>query len=229
MDRATNEPITNSTLQKIQWYSKNLEDSESPGNVKDDLGWVIADVYVKIETTITASGFLQVYTDNTNSANSHYYSGNENPAGLLASLPTSNATDSLPLPMAWRVVDSTSAFPVSASIYRGAECKGQSYDDWIWVSTNTAGTTGYNNDQCYPSFFWITDARGEASGNGDTTSWLTASDYARVKEAGKGIQHTSGYWVRTTSPDYLYFAADFSYALAGRDYSANIILEWVSE
>jgi hypothetical protein len=190
--------------------------------------WVVADTYLVISATMTAVGGVQIYTDNTDILNAMTFTKYDgvgvSTGGLFYSDPTGPDPDVLP--MAWRVTDQplSVTHPSQIPITQGSTCNSTTYSDWLVVDSNTDGSIN-NGEECYPVFLWLTDLKDTLFGGTQSTM----PSYARIKDADDGIQHAEDTWSRTRNPEYVYIAADFMYALAGRDYGTNLVVEWYTE
>ncbi len=181
---------------------------------------------------------MQIYTDNMASGASPKYTGipfvgtssTNNPAGLVAK----ELPESQPVPLAWRIQWEKS--PSNLTVKQGVDAS----------STCASGTTNsvatlkdrlwatYFEGSCYAAFSWMLDLN--TKDNTTTTSTNEAlvsngsyNDYAAIWQYFRGIHHaegngTSTSWLGGISPNYLYIAADFSKALAGRTYKSNQII-----
>lgn len=185
--------------------------------------WKAADNYIVMHSTITNSaGGIQIYTDNTASDAPARFTGDVtllNPAGLVDS---SNTTSTLP--MCWRVVDITTS-TASNTIMQGCNAPNSSgvmtwYPDRLY--SNLLGVR-------YPCFIWMKDRQTRTIADTTITAFANGDDYVTVKDAIGGIQHAEATRAKVSSPDYIYVGADFTNALGGRTYQANVRLEVFSE
>lgn len=161
--------------------------------------WRRSDAYVMLHSTITAAtGGIEIYTNNRNAAiAAQRYTGGAgtDPAGLVG-LSSTTAV----LPMAWRI---TAISTTSLTIVKGT-------DDSLYA-TELGGEAG-----SYPVFLWMMDL--------GTPAFTPGLDYATAKDATRGIQHAAATWATgTSSPNYVYFGADFTNATTPNTYKTTTL------
>lgn len=163
--------------------------------------WRRADAYIVLHTTMTsATGAVQIYTDNGNASASPRYSGTGNPAGLVGYDAANPMASSSTLSMCWRVADTVVN---STTIAQGAP----SFPDRLY-------STELGND--YPCFIWMKDA--------GTSGFANGEDYVTVKDSVRGIQHGEATFGATPSPEYIYFGALFTNAVTPRLYKTSRLM-----
>jgi hypothetical protein len=171
--------------------------------------WRAADAYVVLYSTITNSnGGVQIYTDNKSNDASAVYTGAQNPVGLIAVEDTTEP----PLPMCWRIVDSTTTtltikeLIVSTTGYLYSNELGSSYHCFLWMEDRNTSGFQYGAD-------YVTAKSGRLDNSGNSPC----------------IQDAEGQWDHALSPDYIYFGADFTNARSPRTYRTNIRIETFTE
>lgn len=190
-------------------------------------GWITADTYIILHSTISLAGTaIQIYTDNKNGTDfpSSYGGGEPNPSGLYS--PGNPGIK--PLPMAWRIVDksthtSTSnppsqpGFKPALTVMRGTA----DLPDRLWVQEIGPD---------YPCFLWVVDksVAGFPSLDASYDPSNMIAKYIKIKDSGFGIHHSEEGWGRVSSPDYLYFSADFTNAV-NVTYASNLTIELFQE
>lgn len=173
-------------------------DSISWSGVDPGTGWKSADQYMRLQQTYYHSGWgIQIYTDNRATDASPYYTGSDDPAGLVAV-----SSPSIKIPMCWRVVDTSTT---TLTIQRGAPEK----PDRLWSQ---------ELGNAYPCFLWMMDRH--------STNFVDGYDYATVWDDQRGIQHGEASFGGAVSPNYVYFGADFSGAMGSTTYrTGKLIVE----
>ncbi|MBN1823951.1 MAG: hypothetical protein JW803_06515 [Endomicrobiales bacterium] len=167
--------------------------------------WRRADAMMIMWSTVTIAGSgIQIYTDNmaadaTPQINITHVSST-NPAGLIAL----NDSSYTPLPMCWRVVDvSTDSLTIEQ----------QTGSPYSLFSTELGGESGG-----YPCFIYMKDRADQSVPTKNVDPFTDGMDYVCIKQAGNGIQHAADTFGSASSPDYIYFGAKFTDALAGETY-----------
>lgn len=159
--------------------------------------WLAASAYVVVHSTITDStGGIQIYTDNRNASASPRYVGVGDPAGLVGYSSTDATASSTTLSMCWRIVDNSTTT----------------------LTIRQTGDTLYANElgSAYPCFLWMMDV--------GTTGFANGADYMTMKDSARGIQHAEATFGSTSSPDYVYFGANFTSAVTPRTYKTNRLI-----
>lgn len=175
--------------------------------------WKGADNYIVLNSTVTtATGGIQIYTDNrTHSVQVSTMAAV--PGGLVNA-----AARTQTLPLCWRIVDVTT----TTAIQQGAA----GYPDRLW-DTKTG-------DQ-YPCYIWMKDKATASVANGGTLPWATSASfvpgepYITMKDSVNGVMHAEITYAAMPSPDYIYVGANFLGAAGGSSYSGKIVIEAFNE
>jgi hypothetical protein len=116
--------------------------------------------------------------------------------------------------MAWRIVDQSTT---ALTVRRGTT----EFPDRLWVQ---------EIGNSYPCFLWVADksAAGFPSFDSAYDPANTTAQYIKIKDSDLGIHHSEGDWGIAHSPDYLYFAADFTNA-QNAVYTSNLVIELFQE
>ncbi|MFC1500931.1 hypothetical protein ACFL58_00580 [Elusimicrobiota bacterium] len=163
-----------------------------------DLGtttWRRSDSYILLHATFTsATGGVQIYTDNKDGAADPQYVGVSTAAGLVCvSSPTAN-----PLPTCWRIVATST-------------------DTLTIEETGVSSLYSTEIGAGYLCFLFMKDV--SVPGNfSDGDDDVTVVDWAR------GIHHSEGEWGQESTPFYIYIGANFNGAEAGKVYKCSTLL-----
>lgn len=165
-------------------------------------GFLLADQYIQLQTTMTISGAggIQIYTDNTNGSASPKYTAPVNatsptPAGLVASNGLSK------LPTAWSISAST--------------------------ANPTAGDP--NNTTTFSNWLYHED-KAQVANNQGGSNFANADAYITAYSAGQGLHFGSGPTqfggFHAVDTNYIFTEADFTAATTPNTYGTNeLILE----
>lgn len=199
--------------------------------------WVIANTYIKLDfVTTKVGGYLQIYTDNTTEsatrANDQFVVSavnisSLNPAGLYNTTRRSAPV----LPMAWAVLDNE-AHSTWGNFVTILEGKPTGFS----CSIISPQTTTVGEQYPYPLFHHFFDtATVQNPADTNCTRTYAQNETIRVIDSDLGMHHAEGpnNFFNTSSPDYLYFAANFLNAKTatgdGVKYRARIVLETITE
>jgi len=172
-----------------------------------DAVWKVADLCLEVDADVTLVDWgIQIYTDNKNdatstpTANPEYTGGTDE--GGYSLIGTVNPASTLP--MCWKVTDVSTAVPNIPvfSLDRGDGSEGFTDYQWKWLKDHSqTGTNAWGNNEPY-SVVW---------------------DDEGVRTDGDGTEVFA-----CPSPNYIYFATDFTGSTA-QEYKTNkLILELYS-
>ncbi len=234
----------NVEMSSVTWLSNSL----SLGSTE----WVKADSYMVMFSSLTqSSSSIRIYTDNTfdttlatsktglfkssETLSSSWKSGNNlDPAGLFA---TNSSSWSI-LPMAWLITDSpltSSSATLNAKQMVNSSVTGSSIGvvNGVSITTSCAYLYPESFGPTFPAYHFLMDAA--TLQNTDNTACTSAfpqsdADSVKLKDAEYGIHYAQGLtkgvsYGDTSSPDYIYFTANFTNAQSGLSYRTNIVVE----
>lgn len=171
-----------------------------------ETAWKAASNYIVMHSTITsATGGIQIYTDNKATASGFEpYNGDRNPAGLV----DQNAPGTDPLPMCWRIVDTSTN---TLTIVQDA-------------TTNLLYSAELGQE--FPCFMWFKDLNTPDLPETNTEAFEAGEPYVTVKDR-SGIHYAGGddEFGVSSSPDYIYVGANFLGSATPGNYKGTIKLE----
>jgi hypothetical protein len=194
---------------------KNVSDGQSASSISwtgvnaGNTHWKSADQYLELKYTYFQPGWgMQIYTDNKASDANPRFSGTDDPSGLI-----NTSSPTFKIPVCWRIVDVTT----STHIMQGA----MGYDNnhvWTWLPDRL--WEQQLNDQ-YPCYLWMKDRNTQTIPGTRTTAFSDGEDYITFWNELRGIEHAEFTFSGAPSPNYIYFGADFSDAIAPVTYKTG--------
>ena len=205
--------------------------------------WKRAKTYAKISGSITkGDGGYQIYTDNKGAATTPFVVNPNNPtadpSGLYSLI---GGVAGGTLPLAWRVSD-TELTDTQLAVLQDATLTDLELADnaqnraiaqsHLYSDTDGNGTISAAEKK-FPAYLYMKDSNSPA----DTIFGTPAiagdagnfNDYSKIRHADFGTQIGAFTWSRTSGDDYVYFEADFTNSLEGRNYIGNVIIEAFTE